>query len=319
MRFSAFGIPVALALLVAAALPPDGSEALAKAGSKSIGTWPAVAKRMRAAALAQAKADYELALARAYTEASAEAQDAAREEARGEYADARDTVKAQYAARLDLAGLLQEEAPYSVAINPADFVSGVTNPYNPLTPGTTLVYETQTADGLERNEVETTSSTKVILGVTCIEVHDQVWLDDVLIEDTLDWFAQDATGNVWYFGEESKQFTDGRLVGIEGSWQSGVDNAQPGIIMKAAPAIDDAYRQEFLLGVAEDYGRVESLAATASVPAGEYSTCVKTFDGSALEPDAREHKTYASGVGVVLEEDDETGDRTELVEVRTGP
>src|SRR6185369_9184112 len=115
----------------------------------------------------------------------------------------------------------------------------------PLVPGTTFVYEGQTADGFGHDEFAVTHNTKVILGVTCVEVHDVATLDGDVVEDTLDWFAQDNAGNVWYFGENSKQLEDGLVVGVEGSWTAGIDGAKPGIVMEAAPAVGDVYRQEF--------------------------------------------------------------------------
>jgi hypothetical protein len=304
-------IPLGVALLGAAVLALPAREVSAQGGPGK--AWKSAAQRMLAAELDGAKADLNLALARAYTQATEEARN---QDARDEFRDAKDVAKQAHRARLDLATELGEEAPYRVAINPADFVAGVNNPLMPLVPGTTLVYRTVTAEGTEIDTVEVTSDTKQILGVTCMVVHDSVALDGVLVEDTLDYFAQDTAGNVWYFGEQSLSYENARLVSIEGSWEAGADGAQPGIVMEAAPALGDHYRQEFLLGVAEDFGRVVSLSETVTVPAGTYSDCLKTEDGTPLEPDVLENKYFASGVGTVLEVDQETGDRTELIEIR---
>ena len=156
--------------------------------------------------------------------------------------------------------------------------------------------------------------TETILGVECTVVRDTVTVDGELVEDTLDWFAQDRNGNVWYFGEISKSFEDGDLVSLDGSWRAGVDGAKPGIVMKAHPAVGDVYRQEFLLGVAEDYARVVSLSGDATVPAASCTNCLVTGDFVPLEPDADERKFYKRGVGLILEVDRTTGDRVELIE-----
>ena len=140
-----------------------------------------------------------------------------------------------------------------------------------------------------------THNTKVILGVTCIEVHDTVMVDGELTEDTLDWFAQDSAGNVWYFGENSKELEDGLVVSLEGSWMAGVDGAKPGIVMKASPAVGDFYRQEFSLENAEDLAEVVSLNESVTVPAGTFNNCLETEETSPLEPDALEHKFYSAG------------------------
>jgi len=204
---------------------------------------------------------------------------------------------------------------YEPVIDPNDFVATIDNPLLPMTPGTTYVYETLTSDGLEHDVVEVTQNTRTILGVTCVEVHDSVSVDGVLEEDTLDWFAQDKLGNVWYFGENSLSLEDGLIVGVGGSWQAGVDGAQPGIVMKAIPVVRSIYRQEFKLGTAEDMGEVLALNQTETVPFGTFTNLLETRDFSPKEPDADEHKFYAPGVGVVLEIDLETGDRTELISV----
>jgi len=209
-------------------------------------------------------------------------------------------------------------APYHPAINPANFVATIDNPFFPLVPGTTFVYETQTPDGLEHDEFAITHNTRVILGVTCTEVHDTVMTNGVLTEDTLDWFAQDTTGNVWYFGENTHELADGLISTIDGTFMGGVDSAQPGIIMEAHPTIGDFYRQEFDLDNAEDFGEVVGLSASVTVPYGTFMNCLDTRETTPLEPDLHEHKFYAAGVGNVLATDEDTGARTELIQVKTG-
>ena len=138
-----------------------------------------------------------------------------------------------------------------------------------------------------------------------------------MVEDTLDWYAQDKQGNVWYFGESTQELEDGRAVTVEGSWQAGVDGASPGIVMKAHPASGDVYRQEFLLGSAEDLAEVVSLAGSASVSAAScHGTCVVTHEFTPVEPELNERKYYAPNVGFILEVDLRTGDRSELVAIQ---
>jgi hypothetical protein len=142
-----------------------------------------------------------------------------------------------------------------------------------------------------------------------------VRLDGALIEDTVDWYAQDQQGNVWYFGEDTKEYEHGRAVSDHGSWEAGFKGAQPGIVMEASPQVGDRYRQEYFEGEAEDMAKVIAVDATATVPAGSYTDVVKTKDFTPLEPKLREHKYYARGVGVVLEVTFRGGsERAELVE-----
>jgi hypothetical protein len=170
----------------------------------------------------------------------------------------------------------------------------------------------------ERIVVTVTNDTKLILGVTTTVVHDVVSAGGQITEDTYDWYAQDTAGNVWYFGEDAKQYEGGQLVGTEGSWEAGVDGAEPGIVMHATqPAIGSEYRQEYYACVAEDMAEVISLNESVTVPYGSFDNCLQTHEFSPLEPDANEDKYYAPGVGLVLVVDLNTGLRTELIEVTT--
>jgi hypothetical protein len=212
----------------------------------------------------------------------------------------------------------QEWAP---VLDPADFVPGGANPFFPLVPGTTLNYEADTEDGLELGLVEVTSDVKTILGINVVVVHDRVYLDangngladgtpcspaapgftSELIEDTFDWFKTQNDGTVWYLGEDSKEYEDCVLVGTAGSWEAGVNDAFPGIVMLANPVIGQSYRQEFAEDIAEDWARVMSLDQSVSVKYGDFTGCLETMDWTYLEPGSREHKFYCPGVGLTLE------------------
>lgn len=183
----------------------------------------------------------------------------------------------------------------------AAFTTHVTNRYFPLVPGLTYVYE-GTSDGKpERNDVTVTRDTKkVALGVTCVVVHDVVFVEGVKEEETFDWYAQDADGAVWYFGEDSKEFrADGTVKTTAGSWEAGVNGAQPGIVMPAQPVAGTTYRQEYRRGVAEDLAKILQTGTTVTVPLSTYKNAIVTKDYTPLEPDQVEHKTYAPGVGFV--------------------
>jgi hypothetical protein len=215
---------------------------------------------------------------------------------------------------------LVEGEPYRPQIYPADFVEVIDNPYLPLKPGTTLVYE-GTSDGeRETTEVTTTDRTKEVMGVTTTVVRDQVFVAGELVEDTFDWFAQDRYGNVWYFGEISREYKGGKFVGTEGSWEAGVDGAEPGIVMLADPQVGDSYRQEYYAGEAEDTAEVWALERSVTVPHGSFDGVLVTEDSNPLEPKLLEHKCYAPGIGVVLERLIKGGQEVlRLADVRTSP
>ena len=261
-----------------------------------------------------ADSDYQLALGKCENLADPAERDACQRQASADRQDARQTCQEQNDARLAACERLGG-APYDPVIDPSNFVSRVDNPYFPLTPGTTFIYEGQTEQGFEHDEFAVTHNTRVILGVSCVEVHDTVTTDGELTEDTLDWFAQDREGNVWYFGENTHELEDGLITTIEGTFMAGVNGDKPGIIMKAHPAIGDFYRQEFSLGNAEDFAETLSLTETVTVPAGTFHNCLKSQETTPLETDLLENKFYAPGVGNVLTVDARTGDRVELVRI----
>ena len=203
---------------------------------------------------------------------------------------------------------------YAPVVDPAHFVEIVDNPYLPLVPGSRWVYES-TGDGeTERVEVVVTDERRTVAGISAVVVRDTVRVGGRVVEDTFDWFAQDREGNVWYLGEDSKEFEDGQ-VSDDGSWEAGVDGARPGIVMQANPTVATAYRQEFLEGEAEDMAEVIRLGDRTTVPFGSFDDVVVTKEWTPLEPETVESKYYAPGVGVVLEETTAGGHgRLELIE-----
>lgn len=206
---------------------------------------------------------------------------------------------------------------YSVDITAADFVATIDNPYYPLFPGSKWVYEASLDDGtVERNEVEVLEETRDVIGVTATVVHDVVIVEGQLTEETYDWYAQDKDGNVWYLGEDVSNFVNGVLVNHSGSWEWGVDGALPGIIMWADPAahVNEEYYQEYYTGEAEDQGQVLSATENVSIPFGSFGNVIMTYDFSAIDPDLKENKFYASGIGLLKEIDMSTGEEVVLIE-----
>lgn len=193
------------------------------------------------------------------------------------------------------------EAPYGPAIDAARFSSRVDNRYFPLAPGTRWVLAgVGDAEG-EVDTMEVLDETRTVMGVECVVVSDVVSVDGDPVEITRDWYAQDADGNVWYFGEETAEYENGEIVSTAGSWEAGVDGAQPGIIMPADPQLGVIYRQEFYVGEAEDVAMVVELGATAETPFETFDDVLVTEDWTPLEPEVRERKSYAPGIGLVLE------------------
>jgi hypothetical protein len=189
----------------------------------------------------------------------------------------------------------------AAAPDPANFVDVIDNPYLPWVVGSRWVYEGEVDGEPERVEVVVTDRHKTILGIEATVVRDSVYTGDELTEDTFDWYAQDQDGNVWYLGEDTKEYENGEVVSTAGSWEAGVDGAEPGIVMPADPTVGHAYRQEYYAGEAEDMAEIIEVGGTVDVPAGHYDDIVTTKDWTPLEPEVIENKKYAPGVGVVHE------------------
>jgi hypothetical protein len=205
-----------------------------------------------------------------------------------------------------------------VSLDPANFSADITNPYWPMKPGTRWIYR-----GVEEGKspediavVVTTSTKKLANGITARQVRDTARSKGQIIEDTVDWYAQDSEGNVWYMGEQTAEFENGKIVSREGSWEAGKDGAMPGITIPAQPEVGQKYRQEYKKGEAEDNGQVLAMNNLVGVKAGQYKGSLVTMDTSTIEPDVVEFKFYAPNVGPLLSMDISGGAaREELVKI----
>lgn len=223
------------------------------------------------------------------------------------------------------AGLVMTFAVASIAVatthppdvDPTNFPYPITdppNPFFPVVPGTTFFYEGEEEGVPTSNVTEVTCGTLVIEGVTTTIVHDQAFDENGdLAEDTFDYYAQDKDGNIWYFGEDTKDIATGST---EGTWRAGVEDADAGFIMLANPQVGDRYYQEFARGVAEDQARIQSLEASACVPYQNFCSdhLLLTKETTRFDPGVVENKYYAEGIGFILGVIVKGGDeRTELV------
>jgi hypothetical protein len=120
-----------------------------------------------------------------------------------------------------------------------------------------------------------------------------------LTEATLDYFAQDDDGNVYYLGEDVDEYKSGKVSGHGGAWLFGKDTQRLGLLMPAHPKIGDKFKSEDAPPITWEQDEVVSLSETATVPAGTFQNCVKIKE-VASDGDT-EYKLYAPNVGCVEE------------------
>jgi hypothetical protein len=190
----------------------------------------------------------------------------------------------------------------AVKLDPADFSTRINNPYWPMQPGSRWVYrETDVEGARQRVQVTVTRKTKKIAnGIEARVIHDLVTEGGQRVEETYDWYAQDSAGNIWYLGEDTTEYVNGKPKSTKGSFEAGVDGAQAGVIVPAEPKVGLSYRQEYYAGQAEDNAKILSLDEQAEVPFGHFTNVVMTKDLNPLEPKLLEYKFYARNVGPVL-------------------
>jgi hypothetical protein len=216
-------------------------------------------------------------------------------------------------------GLLAAGAAAAALAGPGDFTTQIDNPYWPMRPGTRWVSrETDAGGSVQKVVVKVTHRTKrVASGIVGRVVHDRVTEDGKIVEDTFDWYAQDRRGNIWYLGEDTTEYENGRPVSTAGSFEDGVNGARRGIVMLAHPRVGREYKQENAPGVAEDQARVLSRDEQVEVPFGRFRHALLTAETNPLEPRVNEYKLYARGIGPVLALTVSGGsDREELVRFR---
>jgi hypothetical protein len=191
---------------------------------------------------------------------------------------------------------------YAPRLDPANFVGVIDNPYFPLPVGRTLVYQGIKDGQSQTDTVTVTNQKKVILGIPTTVVHDRATHDRTVLEDTLDYYAQDKQGTVWYLGEDTTAFLANGKTDTSGSFQAGVNGAQPGIVMEANPQIPDSYRQECFAGQAEDTAWVVATTGSVRVPYGNVRNVLTTLEATQIEPGTYDQKVYGPGIGIVREQ-----------------
>jgi hypothetical protein len=198
----------------------------------------------------------------------------------------------------------------TLAIDPSTFSVTFTNEYFAATLGMMYLYERNLEDGTRaRVTLAPTSETRVVMGVECAVFTGYVYMDDPTVRshtDTVAWYAEDAGGNVWCFGEEITNYEGEEAVDAV-SWEAGVNGAVPAMVMEGEPKPGDLYHQGYAGGLVEIMAEVLDVNSTVEIPYGSFEQVVKVREWTPSRPGATKVKYYAPGVGLVLVEQGESG------------
>jgi hypothetical protein len=232
-------------------------------------------------------------------------------------------VSGGYAGAARSAGCEIPKGSERVQLDPGDFTTSIDNPWWPMRPGSRWVYRETNPDGAKQKVVVTVlkKTKRIANGITARVVHDAVTEGGEPVEITDDWYAQDRCGNVWYLGEATTEYENGKPVSTAGSFEAGVDGAQAGVVVPAKPRAGLRYRQEYYKGHAEDRAEILSLKEQVESPFGFFGKgkVVMTRDVNPLEPKVLEYKFYVRGIGPVLAVGvSGSSDREELVRYTRG-
>jgi hypothetical protein len=184
-------------------------------------------------------------------------------------------------------------------VSKSDLAASGKSDYFVLEPGFVAVFEGKEDGEATTLTITVTDKTKAVDGVETRVIEEKEVANGQVKEISQNYFAiSKTTGDVYYFGEDTDTYKDGKVANHEGSWLSGVDGAHFGLAMPAKPKVGAAYYQELAPKVAMDRAQIVSVTEKLKTPAGEFKNCVKTEETTPLEK-GTEYKLYAAGVGLI--------------------
>jgi len=183
-------------------------------------------------------------------------------------------------------------------IDKSDLASTGTNHFFVLVPGYRCAYADH--DGEGQLTITVLDETETIDGVETRVVEEREMDEGQLVEVSRNFCAiSKSTKDVYYFGEDVDIYKNGKVVKHEGAWRSGVGGAKFGLMIPGSAKVGRKYYQEFAPDVAMDRVKVVSTDASIETPAGTFTGCLKVEETTPIEPNARDYKIYAPGIGLV--------------------
>jgi len=174
------------------------------------------------------------------------------------------------------------------------------NPYFILEPGYQLKLNGKEEDVNVQLTITVLPKTKVIDGIKTSIVEERELHNNKLVEISENYFAIDKlTNSVYYFGEDVNIYKNNKVIGNDGSWLSGINGAHYGLMMPGIVLNGSSYYQEVAPEVAMDRAKVISTKLKVKTNVGLLKTCIKSEETTPLEPNAKEYKVYAPGIGLI--------------------
>jgi hypothetical protein len=194
---------------------------------------------------------------------------------------------------------------YLAPFHPANFhhPTVITNPYYPLAVGATWRWKGQFRNQPYDQEDVVLNYTRKIDGVVTRPEVDRDLVKGKIIAGSIDYYAQDDQGNVWYLGEATEHYVGGKLTDHADSWIAGKGGALPGIFMPAHPTQGKrSYQQEYAPNVAADVEHIVNISRSVCEPVRCYAHVVQANETTVLSPGVLAAKYYAPGVGLIGED-----------------
>src|SRR5262249_13760138 len=186
--------------------------------------------------------------------------------------------------------------------------------YYPIVPGHKHAHERPDhPDGFYRKETVVLDNTEDfdIAGIGKFKtavVQEEEYIDGVLTQRALNWFALDKTTNsVYAFGEVSWEIDEGKPA-FHGTWRGGEGdahgNAHRGLLMPGTFTVGGRYIFDGSKSMA--YGGSENMEAGVeiTVPAGTFKDCVRVREQGLLDLHDITDKIWCPVVGVVSDTSD---------------
>lgn len=188
----------------------------------------------------------------------------------------------------------------SFHLDNCNFADTGRNTYFILEPGFQLTLQGVEDDDSVALVITVLEDTQEIDGVLTRVVEERESANGELIEVSRNFFAVcPANGSVFYFGEDVDIYEHGKVAGHDGAWRAGENGFKPGLMMPGLVLVGSSYYQEIAPAVAMDRARVVNTDTTIQTPTQTFRHCLITEETSALEPDSREQKYYAPGIGLI--------------------